>query len=125
MVIFYSTRRGKPGERLLKIIQTVVPGKETKICRDIDALSKVLQQPRITEAIAILHAAGRSELPDIFSLRELLWNIKLILVLPNSSTDTVAKGHGLGPRFISYHDGNFQDVAAVLKRMIGNLETNH
>jgi hypothetical protein len=26
---------------------------------------------------------------------------------------------------LSYHGGNFQDIAAVLKQMIGNLDINH
>lgn len=125
MVIFYSGRQGEARERLLSIIQTVVPGEGTQICRDISALAKALRQPGNSEAIAILHAASGSELTDLLALRELLQDLKIILVLPDSSTDTVAKGHRLGPRFLSYHGGNFQDIAAVLKQMIGNLDINH
>lgn len=109
----------------MRIIQEVLPGEDTKICRDIDVLSNALRQPRNSEAIAILHASSNTELPEILSLRELLWDTKIILVLPDSSTDTVAKGHSLGPRFLSYHDGNFHDIAAVLKRMIRNLDIKH
>jgi len=125
MVIFYSATHGEPGERLLRIIQTVAPGKDTKICRDTDVLANALRQPRNSEVIAILHASSRSELPDILFLRELLWNVKLILVLPDNNKDTVTKGHSLGPRFLSYHNGDFRDIAAVLKRMIENMDINH
>jgi hypothetical protein len=125
MVIFYSAKGEKAGERLLKIIKTVVPEEDTAICRDINALSNTLHQPRTGEAISILYTSDSSELPDILSLRELLWEMKLILVLPDNNADTVAKGHSLRPRFLSYSDGNFNDIEAVLKRMIGNLDVNH
>jgi hypothetical protein len=50
--------------------------------------------------------------------------MKTIVILPDSNPDTVAKGHILRPRFLSYCDGDFQDVAAVLSRMIENSETD-
>ena len=36
--------------------------------------------------------------------------------------ETLAKGHALGPRFLSYRDEDFSDVAGVVSRMIGKRE---
>lgn len=125
MVTFYASSRGEHEARLLNIIQKAVPGEGARICRDIHALSDALRQPGGGKAIAILFASTRNELQEILSLRELLGDMKIILVLPDGSTDTVAKGHSLRPRFMSYGDGDFQDIAAVLKRMFENLTVNH
>jgi hypothetical protein len=122
MVIFYSAICGGPEERLLRIIEKVVSEENLKICRNVDAFSRALRQPRGCAVIAILLASSGRDFQDIFSLRELLLDIKIILVLPDSDPDTVAKGHILRPRFMSDCNSNFQEVAAVLKRMIENLD---
>jgi hypothetical protein len=124
VVIFYSTRHGGSGERLLRIIESVVLKTNINIISKIDALSRALCQPRYSAAIAILLTSSGKDLLDIISLRDLLLDLKIILVLHNSDPDTVSKGHILRPRFMSDCHDNFQDVAAVLKRMIENFNIN-
>jgi len=120
MVMIYSAKHGEVGARLLQTVETVVPKKHITLCRTVDALSTALRQPLICAEIAILLTSGRKELLDILFLRDLLWDMKIILILPDSVPDTVAKGHLLRPRFMSDCPSNFQEVAAVLKRMMEN-----
>jgi len=124
VIIFFSTACGESEERLMQIIETVVTERNIRTCRSIESLSRELREPRDKDDIAILLASSRAELSylNLISLRNLLWDMKTIVILPDSSPDTVARGHILRPRFLSYCDGNFQDVAAVLKRMIENLD---
>ncbi len=122
MVIFYAASRGESGERLLRIIETVVSRKYIKTYRTIDALSGGLRQPRNDVNIAVFLANGEQDLSELLSIRDLLWDMKIILILPDSDPYTVAKGHVLGPRFLSYCDSDFVDVAAVLSLMIRNLD---
>ena len=120
MLIIYSAKNGEEGEKLLQTIETVVPEKEITICRTIDALSRALRQPWSCAEIAILLTSGIKEILDILSLHDFLWDMKIILILPDSGPDTIAKGHLLRPRFMSDCHSNFQEVAAVLKRMMEN-----
>jgi len=120
MVILYSTKHGEVRERLLQTVETVVPEKDITLCRTTDALSNALRRPWNCVEIAILLTSGIKEILDILSLRDLLWDMKIILILPDSGPDTVAKGHLLRPRFMSDCHSNFQEVAAVLKRMMEN-----
>ena len=124
MVILFSTSKRKSGERLQRIIETVVSKKNVTIYRTIDELSGGLRQPRNDVSVALLLASSRMDLHELVSLRDLLWDIKIILILPDSDPETIAKGHILRPRFLSDCDSNFQDVAAVLSRMIKNSDTN-
>ena len=124
MVILFSTSQRKSGERLQRIVEAVVSEKNVKIYRTIDALSGGLRQPRNDVSVALLLASSRMDLHELVSLRDLLWDIKIILILPDSDPETIAKGHILRPRFLSDCDSNFQDVAAVLSRMIKNSDTN-
>jgi hypothetical protein len=124
MVIFYSAMSGGSGERLLRIIERVIWDENIEICRNVVALSRALCQPRGRAAIAILLTSSGRDLLNILSLRDLLLDMKIILVLHNSHPDTVSKGHILRPRFMSDCHGDFQEVAAVLKRMIENMDIN-
>ena len=78
-----------------------------------------------TRRIAILLASSREELQDILSIRELLEDTKIILIVPDTNPDTVAKGHTLRPRFLSDCNSDFVDVAAVLGQMIRKLGQNN
>jgi hypothetical protein len=124
MVILFSTSQRKSGERLQRIVEAVVSEKNVKIYRTIDALSGGLRQPRNDVSVALLLASSKIDLHELISLRDLLWDIKIILILPDSDPETIAKGHILRPRFLSDCDSNFQDVAAVLSRMIKNSVTD-
>ena len=55
----------------------------------------------------------------MLSLRKLLSDLRLILILPDRDRDTVMSAHALRPRFLTYADGNLDDIAAVLRKMLG------
>lgn len=122
MVIFYSASFGKSCERLLRSIEKVVSEEHVKIYWTIEALARRLQQPRNGMNVAIFHISGMDDLQRLISLQDLLWDMKIILILPNSDPDTIAKGHILRPRFLIDYESDFQDVSAVLSRIIGNTD---
>jgi len=81
-----------------------------------------LQQPFYENTVAVLLASCRKDLLDILSLQDLLLYMRIILILPNREHDTVAMGHTLRPRFISYCDSDFLEVSGVLCRMMSALD---
>ncbi|MBU0767596.1 MAG: hypothetical protein KJ687_00670 [Proteobacteria bacterium] len=44
--------------------------------------------------------------------------MRIILILPDGDNETTTMGHTLFPRYLTYADGVFKDVEAVLKKMI-------
>ncbi|MGO9139783.1 MAG: hypothetical protein ACLP9S_11895 [Syntrophales bacterium] len=124
-VLIYSTKMDGAGERTLRLIETVASKSNINIYRTIGALSNGLRQPRTDMIIALLFASSKDDLIDLLSIRDLLWDIRTILVLPDSEPDTVAKGHMLRPRFLSYCESDLLiDIAPVLSLMIRNLGAN-
>ena len=124
-LIYYTPTSNSAGERLRKAINAVVPAKRTEIYRTIGSLSRRLRQPTYNLNIAILLAAGRKELSDLLSLRDLFRDIRIILLLPDRKKETISKGHKLYPRFLSYIDTDFTDVAAVFEKMIGLMNSKY
>ena len=71
--------------------------------------------------IAVILAASDNDLLTILSISHLLYDVRFILVLPDREDPTVAIGHSLRPRFLSYTDSDFREVTAVLGKMIGGF----
>ena len=123
-LLVYSTKTNDAEERLLRVIELLLPEKKLKFYRSIDDLSARLRQPVFNPRIIILLAASRKELENILSIRELLEDAKIILIVPDTDPATLARGHTLRPIFLSYCNSDFVDVAAVVGQMIKNLEHN-
>ncbi len=123
-LLIYSTRKEGAGERLQRVIELMFPHTVFEIYRSIGKLSKRLRQPVLNSTVVVLLASSREELLDLLSLQDLLWDMKIILILPDSTPDSIAEGHLLRPRFLSDCDSDFVDVAAVLNLIISKLGTD-
>ena len=119
-LLFYARVTDDIENRLQRMIEGLVPKDDTEIYRTIDSFANRLRQPRYNLAVAVLLAASRQDLLDLLSIRDLLDGIRIILVLPDREDGTIAKGHRLYPRFLTYADSDFLDVAAVLSKMLQN-----
>jgi hypothetical protein len=121
ILFYYSKPNNGVDEKLQEVIDTIVPQEETEIYRSIEGLSRRLQQPTHNLGIVVLVAGSKEDLLEILSIRDLLNNLRIILILPDREGDTIDKGRALYPRFIGYADGHLMDVAAVLERMVVGL----
>ena len=117
-LFFYVSVMEGAGNRLYEIIESVVPEDQIEIYRTTKSLFRRLRQPKDNLNIAVLLASSKKDLSDILSIGDLLSDISIILILPDEEEDTIAKGHTLRPRFLTYSDNSFQGVRAVLMKML-------
>ena len=116
-VFFYIPVNDDTSERFLHELETSVPKKDRKIFQSLDEFSCRLVLSSDNRRIAVLLLPSRQDLLSLFTIYDLLLDIRLILILPDRQADTIGMAHALHPRFLSYTDNNFKDVSAVLKRM--------
>jgi hypothetical protein len=105
-------------------IETMVSMEARETYSDLDSLHRRLCRPRYGLAIAVLVAATGEELGELLAMRDLLADLRLILVLPDRNRETIAAGHRMAPRFISYVDSGIEEVEAVLEQML-QYNRNH
>ncbi len=117
-ILSYITVKSNQGERLQRVIEVFSPKEKIETCRSIVTLREKLQQPFKHLDVAVFFPSDENELSDLLSLRDLLRDMRIILVLPDRTRGIVAMGHMLRPRLISYGDSDFFEVAAVLGRML-------
>ena len=120
-VLFYIPADTGIEEQIQREIVFEVLSEEIEICRTIASLSARLLVFGNKPDIAVLFAVTRRELSALYSIRHLLSDLRFIIVLPDRQKDSVSLGHALYPRFLSYVDGDFKDVAAVLAKMTENI----
>ena len=113
-VLFFAPNGA--GEQLQEAVEGLFP--DTRVYRAIGDLSKRFRQPMDGPTIAVLVAKTEEDLGGILSIRDLLRDVRVLLVLPDMGTETVAKGHSLHPRFLSHIDADLTEVAAVLEKML-------
>ncbi len=96
-------------------------GATVEVCRSLPAFTRRLRKPLVwaTTVIVILIMNGK-ELEEVLSLRSLLMDRRIILILPESSQDFLRLGLTLRPRYCCDPDRGFEDVLAVLEQMIRN-----
>jgi hypothetical protein len=116
-IILYLPWTDGIGKRLFGMIEKLVIADEIEVFRTIDSLAHRLRQPVFDLKIAVLLTTTRKELSEILLIKDLFQDIRIILILPDGDSDTISMGHKIYPRFISYIDSNFEDVAVALSNM--------
>jgi hypothetical protein len=117
--LFFASANHDVTRRLQSLMETVVPEENRATYRDIQAFSQSLREPAEGQRIVLLSASSRHDLSLIQSIRNLLSDESIIIILPDREGDTIAMGHSLHPRFLTYMDSDFTELAGVLGRMLG------
>lgn len=117
-VILYSKGKKESGKHLMEIIKKAVGDANLEIYASIDELIERLHKPLVDISVVILHAGSRSELMDIIYLEDLLGDLRIILVLPDSEPGALHKAHSLHPRFIATSQSDFKNLDIVVRRMM-------
>lgn len=119
MVLLFSTNNDEFCDRIRRITQDLLPkGKKLEISRDIKALSERLRRPHTGLSIALLLLDSRDEWTGLLSLKGSFKDIDIMLILPDSNSDSIIKGCKLYPRYVGYKNDNLSDFILVLAKMI-------
>ncbi len=68
--------------------------------------------------IVILFVETLRELEELLLVQETFDDVRLILILPQRDQLTVAKGHRLRPRYLTFIDSNMSGVYGVVEKML-------
>ncbi len=121
-LLFYSGVTDGAGEKLRKILMEKAPDEEIDICRTIHDLTyKLLPLRTIRDCkktIHVLIATSEQELLDLYSVRDLLTDLRVILIAPNRNEETVKKAHDMYPRYLGYLDDNFNEIGEVFAKIL-------
>ena len=118
-IVCFIPGRNDGEKRLMAAVERLIPTVSMKVYRNADSLRKRLLPGGSSALAVVILAATKQDLLGVVPLRDLLLSFRIIVVLPDSDDVTLAMGWGMWPRFVSYADGDFSDVAGVLDKMVG------
>ncbi len=123
-IILYAKAKTKAGQRLNDRLKEVNLRAKIDTYTTIDGLVGRLQQTGYTydRRIVVVLAASSKELSAICAIKESFRDARMILIVPDRKKDTISAGHRMYPRYLAYADGNFNDVVAVLEKMVSNSQ---
>jgi hypothetical protein len=117
-LLLYISGADEVEDRLRRVLQGAVPKRDWEICRTIDGLSHTLLQYSSEIAVAVLAASTPGDLLDFILIGDLLNDLRVVLIVPDRNKEIISMVHKLRPRFFTYADGSFEDLGAVLKKML-------
>ncbi|MBA4395608.1 MAG: hypothetical protein C0407_18815 [Desulfobacca sp.] len=121
-VFLFSNNRKESEKKLVRAINGIADQHSLEVFHTIETISKRIRQPQKKPALMVILAGSREDLNDLYLLKDLFFNIPLILILPDSDQETRNLGFKLFPRYVSFHGGSFRDVQMVMKKMLGIME---
>ena len=113
-----STVSEENQKQLEDSFKTLVPKGKIEVFRCFDDFSQRLKLSVQSKSIAVLAPGSRKELQEIISRIDLLRDLRIIVIAPDHEVETTAIAHQLRPRYLTYFNGDFGDLAAVLHKMV-------
>lgn len=116
-ILYYCPVADSDFSKINRIIEVMVPVKKFETASSLKIMEHHLLSSLSVDFVIILQVSDAAELQNIIEFKELLLDYRIIMILPDDDPDTTVVAHTLRPRLITYKDGDFLDVAAVLSRM--------
>lgn len=120
VILFSDDVDKSENSRLQEALKPVVAEQSLEVFTKFEEFTdRIRRLPRDID-VAVLSVQNDYQLAALLSLGEYLDSVRIILILPDRNHHMVSKGHLLHPRFVTFNDDNYADVAAVLSKMLRN-----
>lgn len=85
--------------------------------KDIGGLSERLKNFDNPEIITLL-GVKRADLPDILAIRELFFDVALIILLSDEDQETLSMAVRLRPKFVGIMSGDIDKIKPIVQRLV-------
>jgi hypothetical protein len=116
-VFLYVSDGNSNGKRLCRLISEQFPTDSVVAADTAEHLTLELKSPATRPDCVVLMVADSAELSRLLSIRKLLHDIGIVLVLPPAGIGLVAEAHLFRPRFLTFADDDGTDLIAVMRRI--------
>lgn len=117
-ILLYRNYDDKITKKLWKIILETAPNYTTKKYYKISDLNSKLRKQRDYPTIILISAKTKRDLKALLEFQDLFKDTSIIIVLPDRDQKNISMAHSFFPRYLTYIDESFDDVKAVLSKMV-------
>jgi hypothetical protein len=116
LMVYCGTTQGS-FQRVMNVICRALPEYPPEVFDSMDKLVARLRTSINEEVVAVILPADLAQLRVLASFSQWFSSARLLLILPDLEEETIACGHLLRPRFLTWLGGDLHELAAVLQRM--------
>ncbi len=109
------------GEPYLRDIAPLVSPDRLDVFHDLASFAERLRKPKDPLTILLILRPSHEDLKKVVSLRDLVKDARVLLVLDDQSEETISLAHKVRPTYISYADNGTSGVVAVLKQLLRDV----
>lgn len=88
------------------------------VCTSAETLRGALKEMPRDRCLAVLLAARPDELDQMVALSAWLYDLPIILMVPDGDRDTIAKAHRLRPRYLMGPNVDYYELRAVIHQIL-------
>jgi hypothetical protein len=114
VILFYAAEN----DHVARSLEQQLAQYQVTRCVSLSTVERRLRRPGHGLQVALMIVHNSEEMARVHAFDNLVRDVKLILVLPSHDSTMVACAHKLGPRFIAYADNGYDQVGAVLEKML-------
>lgn len=119
-VVIYLSDKATASELIADAVRSAAGGTALLTCPRPDDILPAIAG-RLSEIDALIIAPGdQRELDGLLPMADMLCLVPCIVILPDRTLESIRKGHGLFPRFMTYRDEPVERLVVVLEKMLKN-----
>lgn len=111
--------------RLCNTLVKEIPFESIGIFQTLESFHNRIRQGKTDITAAVIFASNRQDLIKLQGIRDLFSDMRIIMILPDAEEESVKIGHSFYPRYLSFTDSRFEDVAAVLQKILSNTQQDN
>ncbi len=124
LILFIHPEAAHQGEALHTEMTQYFGVNSIQAVHTMTALTHILKQPGGSgHKVYVLLAESRHRLQELYCLFTLLDGRRIVLVLPDDKNETISLAHRFYPRFFTYSNTAYDDLCAVLYKMMNHTQT--
>jgi len=124
-LLFFSPAQDETHRILDGLLRNIIHRERLLTCSSIEQLRRAMIHGSYDLLAGVFFPRTQLDLSDLLKMREHFRDLPIVLILPDSSADTIARGHGLRPRFLTYADADFHELMAVVTRILVRRATQY
>lgn len=116
-ILLFADNKNEMGQKFISSIDSIVDRQKIEICETILSLAKRFRLPTYCLDAVVLIIEDENQFVQILTLKELLSEARLLLILPEDNERIVTEALTLFPSFISFLDQDWFGVREVLEKI--------
>ena len=115
-VLFFSGGNRGEENRIKQIMNDL--DQEIEVYSSLNTLSKRFHKPSVNLNLMIFLVSCHEILSGLLAIRKQMYDLPVVLILPDSKKETISTGHKFYPRFISFIGGDYSELVQFLDKII-------